>query len=204
METILLNDEVIMYKTRYNSVYSNDNIVSILEKIIKERKDNKNNAFTLSGKEEGISDIINFGIEQCKAIINQNNLNHNEIWGDFWINKIDKKSLIENKKMYAHSIEDAVYHSHTELNKDLNRYIPNYTFVYYVQMPNNLNNLEGSLLVKNSKEDVYTFHPKENDFIIMKSDTPHCPLGSFNSTKDRIVIAGNIGLFNIKKDKTLI
>ena len=46
--------------------------------------------------------------------------------------------------------------------------------------------------------------PKENDIIIMEGRVPHVPASARKSTKDRIVIAGNVGFEMIKKTNSLI
>lgn len=201
METIILNNEVVLYKTTYISNKSKIELVKILEKEIEIRPHIKNEAFSISMQTEGVKDIIDFGIKCCKEIAVNDKLIYNETWADIWINRIQNKPFLQK---VGTTFETAFYHVHTELSSDLKKFTPNYTFVYYVQMPDNLIDLEGSLLVKNSKGDVHTYHPKENDFIIMKSDVPHAPMGSPNSTKDRLVIAGNIGFLNTKKEKSLL
>lgn len=201
METILLNNESILYKTTYVSDLPMHELITILEKEIEKQPEAKNEAFGISLQTEGVGDIIEFGLKCCTELYTNKNLMYNERWAEIWINRIKNKTT--HQKVVTNS-EDAIYHIHTELSSDLNRFIPNYTFVYYVQMPDNLTNLEGALLVKNSKGDVYTYHPKEGDFIIMDAKTPHSPMASPNSTKDRLVVAGNIGFFNNKTERSIL
>jgi hypothetical protein len=47
-------------------------------------------------------------------------------------------------------------------------------------------------------------YKNEGDLIIMNSDLPHVPATSHGSTKDRIVIAGNVGFEFVKKIQGLI
>ena len=201
METILLNDEIILHKTTYISNTKKEDLIGILEKEIEKLSIVKHEAFSISLKTEGVGDIIDFGIKCCTELFKNDGLVYNERWVDIWINRI--KNETTHQKVVTNT-EDATYHTHTKLNKDLKKFKPNYTFVYYVQMPDNLIENEGALLVKNSKGDVYTYHPKERDFIIMDANTPHSPMASPNSTKDRLVIAGNIGFFNNKKERSLL
>ena len=45
---------------------------------------------------------------------------------------------------------------------------------------------------------------EEDDLIIMNGDIPHAPNKADDSTKDRIVFAGNVGFNYIKNQKSLI
>lgn len=201
MENILLNGETILYKTTYISKTKQDKLITILENEIEKLPLVKNEAFSISLKTEGVSDIIDFGIKCCTELFKNNGLAYNEVWADIWINRIKSETTYQKVGINK---ESAVYHMHTELSNDLKKFTPNYTFVYYIQMPDNLSNLEGALLIKNSKGDVYTYHPNEFDFIIMDAAVPHSPMASPNSTKDRLVVAGNIGFLNIKTQKSIL
>jgi hypothetical protein len=60
-------------------------------------------------------------------------------------------------------------------------------------MPDNLQNDEGHLVLKDSMENVYSILPKEGEFLIHGSNIDHYPKEATKSTKDRIVVAGNVG-----------
>ena len=60
-------------------------------------------------------------------------------------------------------------------------------------MPDNLSNDDGVLYLKGDNKE-YSILPEEGDLIIMKADMPHAPTTALNSSKDRIVLAGNVGL----------
>lgn len=201
MENVILNGETILYKTTYISKTNQKDLIKILEKEIEKQPLVINEAFSISLKTEGVGDIIDFGIKCCTELFNSNGLVYNERWADIWINRIKNQTTYQK---VVTNTEDAIYHIHTELSNDLKKFKPNYTFVYYVQMPDNLIEHEGALLIKNNKGDVYTYHPKEFDFIIMDADVPHSPMASPNSTKDRLVVAGNIGFLNTKTQKSIL
>lgn len=201
MKTILLNDEIMLYKTTYISNTKKKDLIKILEKEIEKQPFAINEAFSISLQTEGVSDIIDFGVKLCTELFKNSGGTYNERWADIWINRIKKEAVYQKVVTTG---EDAIYHVHTELSNDLKRFIPNYTFVYYVQMPDNLTDIEGSLLIKNTKGDVYTYHPKEEDFIIMDASIPHSPMASPNSTKDRLVIAGNIGFLKTKTERSIL
>jgi cupin superfamily acireductone dioxygenase involved in methionine salvage len=60
-------------------------------------------------------------------------------------------------------------------------------------MPNNLQDDEGYLVLKDTNGEVYSILPKEGEFIIHESNIDHYPKEATNSSVDRIVIAGNVG-----------
>jgi hypothetical protein len=203
MEKILLDGETIFYKTPYTSILSKDELLSVIYDEIKKQPDINNEAFNLSAKASEIQDIIQFSVDKCTELAIQDNLTYNEIYTEVWANRVRAKNPAIMQKVTT-EVDTAYYHVHTELNLNDKKFIPNYTFVYYVQMPDNLVDVEGALLIKNTKDNVHIYHPQENDFIILNADIPHSPMGSPNSTKDRIVIAGNVAFVNIKKEKTFL
>lgn len=81
---------------------------------------------------------------------------------------------------------------------------PKYTFVYYIQMPDVMDNDDGVLYFLGENNIEYQIRPEEDDLIIMEGDVPHFPNNAPNATLDRYVLAGNIGFDYIKKKKTLL
>ena len=99
---------------------------------------------------------------------------------------------------------DEKYHIHTELSKLHGAFIPYYTWVYYIQMPDVMQGEDGVLYFKGKDNIEYWIRPEEDDLIIMEGWMPHSPNSAPNSTIDRVVLAGNVGFEMIKKEKTLI
>jgi len=202
METILLDNEIILYKTEYISKVPKEELLLVLGNQIQKNPNTTTDAYVLNSEITEIDDIRQFAIDKCIEIAKEQGIESNEIWSEFWINRIKAKEPVKGQFITT-NIDEAVYHIHTELNMLNDKFIPNYTIVYYIQMPDNLINNDAALLIKNKKDRVYIFNPCENDFIILNGDTPHAPLGAPNSNKDRIVIAGNIGFLNVKKQKSI-
>ena len=82
-----------------------------------------------------------------------------------------------------------------------------WTWTFYVQMPDNLNGDDGEILFM---EDGVTMGmlPNEGDLFIFPADLLHMPNTNQSSTKDRIVLAGTVCKMNldkkyVKKEKTL-
>jgi hypothetical protein len=149
-----------------------------------------------------IDEILNAGINACTLLFNQNvGKRYNKINIDGWINIV----RATNPKQPGFEIKDnIVMHSHTDLNQKTNSFVPTYTYVHYIQMPDNLEGNDGVLYLEGKDGIIHNILPKENDIIIMNGNLPHTPNTARKSTKDRIVIAGNVGFECIKKNKTLI
>jgi hypothetical protein len=149
-----------------------------------------------------IDKIINFGVKSCIDLyIEIFNKEYNQINTDSWLNIVrcssPKQSAFKNKNKI-------ITHIHTDLNKLSKSFKPNLTYVYYIQMPNNLVDKDGVLYIEGENGIMYDILPNEGDLIIFNSDLPHAPSTSYKSTKDRIVVSGNVGFEFVKKTKGLI
>ena len=67
-------------------------------------------------------------------------------------------------------------------------------------MPDNLTEDDGKLFIMDNDGTEKAILPKVGELIILDGDVPHAPLDAPNSTKDRIVLAGNVCF--IEKEKT--
>jgi len=92
------------------------------------------------------------------------------------------------------------YHTHETLHpkpiSSLDRLKTDYTFTYYLQMPDNIKNDEGKLFFKTKLNNEISILPQEDDIFIFPADLEHRPEISPNSNKSRIVIAGNVAFFD--------
>ena len=145
-----------------------------------------------------LDNILYSGIEACITIHKEQ---FNEIKMDSWVNVVRAKNPVQ--KNYK-SNGELVFHNHVDLNI-LNKLPPPlYTFVCYIQMPNNLIDNDGVLFMEDVDKKIYHILPKEGDILIMKGDLPHVPNYALNSTLDRIVLAGSIRMNFSKLNKSLI
>lgn len=102
------------------------------------------------------------------------------------------------------------YHNHTEYGNDtFIKELPQWTIVYYVQMPDNLKDDEGVLYFKTKTGREISILPKENELLLFNTDILHRPQIFKNSTKKRVVYASNITILDRnkiynKKTKTLL
>jgi len=141
--------------------------------------------------------ILNYGVKKCVELFKKDK-KVEEV--DYCLYSWIFISRDENTQSH--------YHNHTQFSPQVKKSIEsNYTFTYYVQMPNNLDGNDGKLFFLNQDDNVeMTFLPEENELVIFPANLYHRPETSINSNIDRIVIAGNI-LFdfpNLKENKTLL
>jgi hypothetical protein len=147
-----------------------------------------------------LDQIVQFGINSCIELYKEENKLFNKIDTDSWINVVRAKNPIQ----VNFNLENNKYHVHTEINKENKSFVPYYTYVYYIQMPDNMEGDDGVLYFLGEDKKEYYILPEEGDLIIMRSDLPHAPNSALNSTLDRMVMAGNVGFSYIKKENSLI
>jgi hypothetical protein len=100
------------------------------------------------------------------------------------------------------------YHHHIESDRSVNVKM-DWTFVYYVQMPNNLKNNEGKLFFKTENGFETSILPEVGDLLFFSSKLLHKPEIALNSELERIVYAGNFVKLDyktdyLKKKKTIV
>jgi hypothetical protein len=150
-------------------------------------------------------DIIHqLGINECVILYNETDIKYNKIQTDSWINIVRATNPKQPTYKNHRKFNTLTYHKHTDLNHHLGLFIPDYTYVYYIQMPDVMNGDDGVLYFKSKENKVYSIKPEEDDLIIMPADIPHVPNDAPESTLDRIVLAGNVGFGFIKNKKSLI
>jgi hypothetical protein len=142
--------------------------------------------------------VLHYGINSCIDIHREE---FNEIKMDSWVNVVRAKNPVQKNYKTNGAL---MFHNHVDLNI-LNKLPPPlYTFVCYIQMPNNLINDDGVLFMEDIDKKIYSILPNEGDILIMKGDLPHVPNYALNSSLDRIVLAGSIRMDFSKLNKSLI
>jgi hypothetical protein len=190
MEKIQLGEHITLYKVNYTPTSSKENILKSVSNLISLQPENESSdAYNyLNNRFDEIDEIEKKGIEICLEIGgNSPNVNHHY---DTWVNRVKTENPVQR---FGAMIFGHPYHNHTEINKTMLRHDPKYTYIYYVQMPDNLQGDEGELVLKDKDGNVYSILPKEGEFIIHESNVDHYPKEATKSTKDRIVVAGNVG-----------
>lgn len=150
--------------------------------------------------ESTLQKICNISVSLCKELYSQEEITYNNIILSTWINVVRGK----NPRQPAFTKEgNERYHKHTDINEKAGAFEPKYTFVYYIQMPDVMDNDDGVLYFLGENNTEYQIRPEEDDLIIMAGDIPHFPNNAPKATLDRYVLAGNVGFNDIKKKKTL-
>jgi len=199
----LIDNKTLFLKEAYSVIESQPNVKTDGFGLKKEWKEDLNfiGEFKIETK---LDEIVQIGVNKCKEIYNETNINYNKINTDAWVNVVRSKTPVQYNFIDGKLNDKNKYHTHTEINKENKNFLPHYTYVYYIQMPDVMNGDDGVLyfLGKNGKE--YWIRPEEDDIIIMTADTPHTPNSALKSTIDRVVVAGNVGFEMIKKEKSLL
>lgn len=187
MEKIQLGEHITLYKVNYTPTSSKENILKSVSNLISLQPENDlSDAYTyLNNRFDEIDEIEKKGIEICLEIEGNSNYHH-----DTWVNRVRAKNPVQR---FGAIVLGHPYHNHTEINETMLRYKPKYTYIYYIQMQDNLQEDEGELVLKDMDGNVYSILPKEGEFIIHESNIDHYPKEATKSTKDRIVVAGNVG-----------
>jgi hypothetical protein len=212
MKKLIFDNSTYIWKTKLNLCDKKNDLINLVNNIINSSKNINNDAYGLiistNNEFDGTIDIKNeidlvtqYSIDNCKELYtNETKSLFNKINIETWINVV--KSVNPTQR-YRYGSKK-MYHTHSEINKQKEMFIPTYTFVYYLQMPNIMNDEDGVLYFIGENQKEYWYRPCEDDLIVMNADIPHAPNDAPNSTTDRVVIAGNIGFEYLKKQKTIL
>jgi hypothetical protein len=218
MEKIYFDDTTFIWKTKLNKITQKAEQLSEANKIMDSSPDNQTDGFGYKKEwtenidfmgeikiETKLDEIVQSGIDLCKEIyINETGKEFNKINTDAWINVVRSKNPVQVNFVNGELNVKNKYHIHTEINKKAEWFVPYYTYVYYIQMPDVMEGEDGVLYFKGQNNKEYWIRPEEDDIIIMPADMPHTPNTALKSTIDRVVMAGNVGFEFIKKEKSLI
>jgi hypothetical protein len=212
MEKIYFDDTTFIWKKKLNLAKYKSLLLKEANDIIKSQPMSKQDGFSIINwvdnvNSKGELNIINkideisqIGINECKKIYEDGNISFNKVNVETWINRVRHKNPVQ--KEFWKNVDK--YHTHTDINEKLKGFHPNFTFVYYIQMPDIMHGKDGVLYFKSKNGKEYWVKPEEDELIIMQGDVPHSPNSAPNSTIDRIVLAGNVGLEFVKKSSSLI
>lgn len=149
--------------------------------------------------------VCQLGINLCKEIWNTEiKKDFNKVNTDAWVNMVRSKEPVQIQFKHEELKGVDKFHTHTDINKQNNQFYPNYTYVYYIQMPDIMEGEDGVLYFRGENGKEYWIRPEEDDIIIMPGWMPHAPNNAPKATIDRIVMAGNVGFEFIKKEKSLL
>jgi hypothetical protein len=148
--------------------------------------------------------VVSKNIEDIRNEILKKVILHFKLKENYLISYDDWVFISENTNNQSN------YHDHlSEGNLKLVKEPPQWSIVYYAEMPNNLEGKDGflSFLTKDKKE--VSVLPVENQVIMFPSDVLHRPELNKNSTNKRVVYAANIAILDrnkkyVKNTKTLL
>jgi hypothetical protein len=140
--------------------------------------------------------ILNYGAEKCKELFYKDKNIEDVTYAIYpW------SFISRNETTASH------FHNHDMFAPKVQKSIKsNYTFIYYVQIPNNLKDNDGKLIIIDEEQQHISILPEENELIILPAHLYHRPETAINSNIDRIVIAATV-LFDLpilKEKKTLM
>jgi cupin superfamily acireductone dioxygenase involved in methionine salvage len=217
MKKIYFDDDTFIWKTKLNMINHKSEFLKEAHSIIESLPEIKNDGFGYKQEWKNdlnfmgevdiktrLDEIIQIAINACKKLYEETNTKYNKINVDTWVNVVRAKNPVQRNFKNKEDENIDKYHTHTDLSVKFKRFKPTYTYVYYIQMPDVMNEEDGVLYFKGKNEKEYWIRPEEDDLIIMPADMPHSPNDAPNSTQDRIVFAGNIGFEMFKKEKSLI
>lgn len=217
MKKIYFDETTFIWKGKLNVPSYKDELLEEAYTVIESQPDTKTDGFgykkewndnlNFIGKidiKTKMDEIIQNGINECKKIYDEKNKQYNKVNIDSWVNVVRSVNPVQHQFKHNEIKGIDKYHNHVEINKIMKSFTPDYTYVYYVQMPDVMEDDDGVLFFRGQNKQEYWIRPEEDDLIIMEGWMPHAPNNAPKSTIDRIVIAGNVGFEMIKKANSLI
>ena len=217
MEKLYFDDTTYIWKTKLNLVEYKKLLLKEAIDVIESQPEVKSDGFGYKQEwkenlnflgeiiiNNKLDEVVKRGINCCKEIYKEKNIEYNKINTDAWVNIVRSNNPVQIQFKHDEMRGVDKYHTHTEINKKNKSFFPHYTYVYYIQMPDTMKGEDGVLYFRGENKKEYWIRPEEDDIIVMEGWMPHAPNNAPNSTIDRIVLAGNVGFENIKKQSSLI
>jgi len=192
LSEIVINKKTSVYIGKYNWKFSKESFLKRIKQNVLISNYTQDNTSNLIINCFEFENIINLALNACKKL---SNIDDN--WDGTWVNKtwIYKQDTIKKKEYYHNHL----YTTQIPFTTNNAPIINEWTFVFYLQIPDDLKDEEGMLFFKTTDIDTpYKYLPQEGDFIIFPGDLLHLVKNNINSKNDRISICGNIS-FNIPK-----
>ena len=186
-----ISDTLSFYKAKYDWEYGQDEIAYRVRQNKWLLGTTDFNTTEIKVRSAEIDSIVDYGIRIAMRLSEVTTL-HNRAWtGKTWSYIQDKNSKDPDNGFHVHT--SAINFPDTRVNAPI---LTDWTYCFYLQVPNDLQGNEGSLLLKDIDGKVYAIKPEEGDFIFFKGDVEHKPNLAPNSEGTRIAICSNIS-FNI-------
>jgi hypothetical protein len=210
IEEIKIDENIKIYKTKYNWEYPKENFINRVYQSIK--MNNNYQLKNLNGKGRGLFFSNNYITSfSCLEYDSLNKFILNTI-----SKEIEKKDYTEwalqnfiyintgktpKDENELNSLKQPEWHRHPVVYYDSDDVKTDWVFTFYIQMPDNLIDDEGKIGFRTDDGDGIAFLPSEGDIFIFP-DIEHttCRLLS-EKNKDRLLIAGNVTLNPLRKIK---
>lgn len=190
-----ISDTLSIYKTKFDWQYSQEDIIYRVNQNNWLLGSTDFNTTEIKVHSEEIDYIINYGMTVAMKLSGIESLKGQAFAGKTWSYIQDKSSKDPQNAFHVHTA--AINYPDTRVNAPI---LTDWTYCFYVQVPDDLQGNEGTLLLKDKDGKVYATKPEEGDFIFFKGDVEHKPNLSPNSEGTRIAICSNIS-FNITELK---
>lgn len=214
MEKIYFDQSTFIWKENFYHLFRKENLLKEALELVESLKDSvTTDGFGYLKRTQDIDFVGNIqinnsldsvcqkGINMCKELReSEKNLPYNRINTDSWVNIVRSVNPVQDN--FNKPIDK--FHNHVEINKNKKDFIPDYTYVYYIQMPDFMENEDGVLYFRGENGKEYFIRPNEGDLIVMPGWMPHSPNNAPKSKLDRIVMAGNVGFDFIKKERSIL
>jgi hypothetical protein len=193
-----ISDTLSFYKAKYDWEYGQDEIAYRVRQNKWLLGTTDFNTTEIKVRSVEIDSIVDYGIRIAMRLSEINTL-HNRAWtGKTWSYIQDKNSKDPDNGFHVHT--SSINFPDTRVNAPI---LTDWTYCFYLQVPNDLQGNEGSLLLKDIDGKVYAIKPEEGDFIFFKGNVEHKPNLAPNSEGTRIAICSNIS-FNITEIRSEI
>lgn len=184
-EEIVLSEKYKIYKTKYNWEFPRENFV---ERIYQNRMVGNNlstHTHTIVFDCDEFDSIHNLVYGTIKSFTNKNPKEYSTSWWSFIQEPNFQQEFIHTHPfVYASGFYD---YQGIKIKND-------WTFVFYIQIPQNIVGTEGNILFVTEDKQKHYFLPENGDIFIFPWDIRHSALPSPNAEKDRISLQGNYSL----------
>jgi len=196
VQQLNITDTLSIYKTKYDWEHGQDEIVYRVNQNKWLLGNTDFNTTEIKVRSAEIDSVIDYGVRIAMKLSGIDTL-HNRAWaGKTWSYIQDKSSKDPDNGFHVHT--STINFPDTKVNAPI---LTDWTYCFYVKVPNDLQGNEGSLLLKDKDGKIYAYKPEEGDFVFFKGDVEHKPNLAPNSEGTRIAICSNIS-FNITEIKS--
>ena len=191
---IKISDRISFYITNLSTI----NNFELIKDLKFNMKINKKTSIE-SHNEPGIQSYI---ILKTKTIENLNDKIYKKIFNFLNYNLKDINPYFSTEWVYVSTKNNSWSKFHTHTFSDTLKTNLDWSFVYYVQMPDNLNEQEGKILFRTNEGVEVSYLPQVGDLILFPANLLHKPELNRNSDIERIVYAGGLAMldYNIEYD----